>query len=149
MDAAKLERLKANVRIGGKGTPRRKFKRNVTNEADDSKVQAALQKMNAVTMQGVTQVSLLKDDNNVITFGRPAVQHAPAYDTFVINGHSVEKSANDMIPEMMQGMTPEQIAKIRELSAQMEKVRQGGNAPAEADAEIPNLVEGQTFDEVD
>ncbi|GMM49813.1 Egd1 protein [Starmerella bacillaris] len=146
MDSAKLERLRANVRIGGKGTPRRKLKKNVKSEADDTKVQAALQKLNAVTMTGVTQVTLAKDDGNVITFGRPAVQHAPQYNTFAIHGHSVERSAEEMIPEAMKNLTPEQLKQFQEIT---EKLNKQAQEPAADDAEIPNLVEGESFDKVD
>lgn len=151
MDNARLERLKANVRIGGKGTPRRKLKRNVTAEADDTKVQAALHKMNAVTMTGVTSVTMLTDKDTVISFGRPAVQHAPAYSTLAIHGHSVEKPSSSMIPDMFKNMTPEQLEQFKAISAQLEKANAEA-APAaegEADAEIPKLVEGETFDQVD
>ncbi|MBQ5153914.1 hypothetical protein EGM85_11720, partial [Macrococcus caseolyticus] len=58
----KLEKWNANVRIGGKGTPRRKIKRSVKTDGDDTKVQAALQKLNAQTLTGVEQVNLFKED---------------------------------------------------------------------------------------
>lgn len=159
MDAAKLEKLKANVRIGGKGTPRRKVKRAGRTEADDSKVHAALQKMGAQTFTGVEQVNLFKDDGNVIHFGRPAVQQASDHDLFAIHGVSHERTVQEMLPEMIQSMSPESLAQLKQLSEQLQAQQaagQGGEgaaAPAaegeKKDAEIPELVEGETFDKVE
>lgn len=148
MDAAKLNKLRANVRIGGKGTPRRKVKRSVKSEGDDTKVQAALAKLNAQTFTGVEQVNLFKDDGNVIHVGRPAVQHASEYNTFAIHGHSVEKSVSEMLPEMIQNMSPGSLEQLRKLTEQMEAAR-GSGAPAESKEDVPNLVEGETFDKVE
>lgn len=159
MDAAKLEKLKANVRIGGKGTPRRKVKRATRSEADDSKVQSALQKMGAQTFTGVEQVNLFKDDGNVIHFGRPAVQQASNYDLFAIHGVARERSVQEMLPEMIQSMSPESLAQLKQLSEQLQSQQgaQGGEGAAagaegegeKKDAEIPELVEGETFDKVE
>lgn len=149
MDAQKLAKLKAQVRIGGRGTPRRKVKRVSHQEADDSKVQAALQKMNVQTLTGFEQVNLFTTDNKVIHFGRPAVQTAPEYNTFVINGHSTEKDFQEMLPEMIQSMSPDQLEQLRKLSEQLQASQGGaGEAPAEPadDKDIPDLVEGETFD---
>ena len=44
MDAAKLAKLQAQVRIGGKGTPRRKHKVVHKAPVDDKKVQGVLKK---------------------------------------------------------------------------------------------------------
>lgn len=157
MDAAKLEKLKANVRIGGKGTPRRKIKRSVKTDGDDTKVQAALQKLNAQTLTGVEQVNLFKEDGKVIHFGRPAVQQASQYNTFAINGHSVEKPVSEMLPEMIQSMSPDSLEQLRKLTEQIQAAQgqagaQGG-APApgtvEEAGEVPSLVEGESFDKVE
>jgi len=45
MDAAKLAKLQAQVRIGGKGTPRRKHKVVHKAPIDDKKVQGTLKKV--------------------------------------------------------------------------------------------------------
>jgi len=45
MNKEKLEKLQASVRIGGKGTPRRKHKVVHKTTGDDKKVQATLKKV--------------------------------------------------------------------------------------------------------
>lgn len=152
MDAEKLAKLKANVRIGGKGTPRRKVKRSVKTEGDDTKVQTALQKLNAQTVTGVEQVNLFTEDGNVIHFGRPAVQQASQYNTFAVHGHSVQKSIQETLPDVINSMSPESLAQLRKLTEQLQQQQgqEGGAAPqAEESADIPKLVEGETFDKVE
>ncbi|PRT55760.1 Nascent polypeptide-associated complex subunit beta [Wickerhamiella sorbophila] len=155
MDADKLAKLKASMassRIGGKGTPRRKVKRVVKGEGNDQKVQAALAKLNPQTITGIEQVNMFKDDNRVIHISRPAVQNAPDYNTFAIHGYATEKSVEEMLPEMIQSMGPESLEQLRKLTEQIQAA-QGANAGANKeaeDSEVPNLVEGETFDrEVD
>ena len=72
MDQAKLARLQASVRIGGKGTPRRKTKKvHRTLETDDKKLQGALKKLNVQTIQAIEEVNMFKEDGNVIHFKNP------------------------------------------------------------------------------
>lgn len=152
MDAEKLAKLKAAgaaSRIGGKGTPRRKVKRTVKTEGDDRKVQDALAKIKAQTLTGVEQVNMFKEDGKVIHVGRPAVQMAEQYNTFCISGHSSEKTLEEMLPEMIQSMGPESLEQLRKLTEQIQSQQgaQGDEKVKEAeDNDIPDLVEGQTFD---
>ena len=155
MDAEKLAKLKAskaNARIGGKGTPRRKVKRTVKSEGNDQKVQAALQKLNVQTLTGIEQVNMFKEDNTVIHVTRPAIQHAPQYNTFAIHGHSTQKSVEEMLPEMINSMSPESLEQLRQLTEKFQNAQgaQEGSVKEVEDREIPELVEGETFDkEVD
>lgn len=58
MDSEKLARIQAQVRIGGKGTARRKKKvvhRSAT--TDDKKLQSTLKKLAVSTIPGIEEVS--------------------------------------------------------------------------------------------
>lgn len=58
MDQEKLARIQAQVRIGGKGTARRKKKvvhRSAT--TDDKKLQSTLKKLAVSTIPGIEEVS--------------------------------------------------------------------------------------------
>jgi len=60
MDSEKLARIQAQVRIGGKGTARRKKKvvhRSAT--TDDKKLQSTLKKLAVSTIPGIEEVSYL------------------------------------------------------------------------------------------
>lgn len=72
MDTAKLARMQASVRIGGKGTPRRKVKKvHKTAGGDDKKLQSALKKLNVQPIPGIEEVNMFKEDGNVLHFSAP------------------------------------------------------------------------------
>jgi len=75
MDQAKLARLQqqtAAVRIGGKGTPRRKTKRvHKSSGADDKKLQSSLKKLGVQPIQAIEEVNMFKEDGQVIHFTAP------------------------------------------------------------------------------
>lgn len=151
MDAeklAKLQKLQSAVRIGGKGTPRRKVKRVVKTEGDDRQLQATLQKLNAQSVPGIEQVSLFKDDGKVISVERPQVQTSVQSNVFAVSGRSVEKEVSEMLPEMLNSFGPDSLKRLQELSQQVGGEGGAGSKEAEDD-EIPELVEGQTFEDVD
>ena len=86
-------------------------------------------------------------------FGAPKVQASINANTFVVSGPSSVKSADEMIPAGLQGMSPEQLqALIRQMQAA--QAGSGGGAAAAAaaaleaggaggddDEDIPELVE--------
>ena len=72
MNQAKLTRLQQNVRIGGKGTARRKRKtvhKNAT--GDDKKLQMTLKRMGVQTIPQVDEVNMFREDGNVMHFTNP------------------------------------------------------------------------------
>jgi nascent polypeptide-associated complex subunit beta len=75
MDQSKLARLQAQaaaVRIGGKGTPRRKVKKtHKSSGADDKKLQSSLKKLNVQPIQAIEEVNMFKEDGQVIHFTAP------------------------------------------------------------------------------
>jgi nascent polypeptide-associated complex subunit beta len=75
MDQAKLAKLQgkaAAVRIGGKGTPRRKVKKiHKSTGADDKKLQSTLKKLNVQPIQAIEEVNMFKEDGQVIHFTAP------------------------------------------------------------------------------
>jgi nascent polypeptide-associated complex subunit beta len=75
MDHAKLAKLQAQaaaVRIGGKGTPRRKVKKaHKSSGADDKKLQSSLKKLNVQPLPSIEEVNMFKEDGQVIHFTAP------------------------------------------------------------------------------
>ena len=74
MNNEKLSKLQTTVRIGGKGTPRRKMKKtHKTNipGGDDKKLQAVLKKMGTQNISEIEEVNMFKDDGNIIHFDNP------------------------------------------------------------------------------
>jgi nascent polypeptide-associated complex subunit beta len=72
MNAEKLAKLQAQVRIGGKGTPRRKVKKvQKTSGADDKKLQLALKKLNVQPLTAIEEVNMFQKDGTILHFNRP------------------------------------------------------------------------------
>lgn len=92
MNPDKLKKLQAQVRIGGKGTPRRKKK--VVHQAagaDDKKLQGVLKKINISPIAGIEEANMIKNDGTVIHFNNPKVQASLSANTFAITGHGETK----------------------------------------------------------
>jgi len=140
MNAAKLEKLKENVRIGGKGSVRRKHKgaRKVA-AGDDKKLHATLKRLGVNPLPQVEEVCIYKEDGNVLIFQNPKVQASIAANTYVVSGACTEKKAElqDILPSLFGNLPPEQLKKIQELA-------NNKAANVTADDEVPELVE--TFD---
>ncbi|EKD01508.1 hypothetical protein A1Q2_04210 [Trichosporon asahii var. asahii CBS 8904] len=161
MDKEKLAKLQAQVRIGGKGTPRRKqVKKSVTaTQGDDRKLQAALKKLGVTPIAGVEEVNMFKEDGNVLHFGAPkvAVQAALPSNTLAIYGPGQNKELTELVPGILNQLGPDSLANLRRLAesyqsltarqAQLNQQAGGEKKDGEVDDEIPDLVEN--FDEAD
>ncbi|KAG5456238.1 MAG: hypothetical protein BJ554DRAFT_4073, partial [Olpidium bornovanus] len=72
MNPDRLKQLQANVRIGGKGTPRRKVKKvQKVATTDDKKLQSTLKKLNVSPISGIEEVNMFQADGNVLHFAAP------------------------------------------------------------------------------
>lgn len=92
MNADKLNKLQAQVRIGGKGTARRKKKVvHRTATTDDKKLQSSLKKLTVNNIPGIEEVNMIKEDGSVIHFNNPKVQASLAANTFAVTGHAETK----------------------------------------------------------
>lgn len=95
MNTEKLKKLQAQVRIGGKGTPRRKKKViHQTPATDDKKLQSVLKKLAVNQIPGIEEVNMIKNDGTVIHFNNPKAQASLAANTFAITGHSEQKEVS-------------------------------------------------------
>merc|ERR1712064_84173 len=95
--------MSANVRIGGKGTARRKKKIvHKASNTDDKKLQSQLKKLSINPTPGIEEVNMFKDDGSVIHFTSPKVQ------------------VSEMLPSIVNQLGPEGFASLRKLA--MEKV---------------------------
>ncbi|KAG2174565.1 hypothetical protein INT44_006828 [Umbelopsis vinacea] len=140
MNPEKLAKLQAQVRIGGKGTPRRKVKK-VTKSAgtDDRKLQATLQKLSVQPIAGIEEVNMFKEDGNVIHFANPKVHAAMNSNTYAVYGRAQEKELTELVPGILSQLGPDSLASLRKLAEAYQAAQ--GSANADDDDEIPELVE--------
>lgn len=153
MNPEKLKQLQLNqnaVRIGGKGTARRKKKVvHRTATADDKKLQSSLKKLGVNNIPGIEEVNMIKEDGQVLHFNNPKVQASLAANTFAVTGHAENKQITEMLPGILNQLGAESLSNLKKLAT---NVTAGGNQPKpaagdidEEDDEVPDLVEN--FDE--
>ncbi|KAJ8040385.1 Transcription factor BTF3 [Holothuria leucospilota] len=147
MNPEKIQKLKAqekDVRIGGKGTTRRKRKHlHRTALGDDKKLQNALKRLAVNSIHGIEEVNMIKDDNTVIHFNNPKVQASAAANTFAISGHAETKQMND-IPNILSHLGVETASNLQKLVQGMAEAQGKEFVPDtidEEDDDVPDLVE--------
>merc|ERR1711936_1339895 len=158
-EASRLEKLKQlqnsqqQVRIGGKGTARRKKKVvHRTATTDDKKLQSSLKKLSVNNIPGIEEVNMIKDDGTVIHFNNPKVQASLAANTFAVTGHAENKQITEMLPGILNQLGAESLTHLKRLASNVGGAGVGGameaanNMDEEDDDEVPDLVEN--FDEV-
>lgn len=145
MNSEKLKKLQAQVRIGGKGTPRRKKKVvHSTQATDDKKLQSSLKKLAVNTIPGIEEVNMIKDDGTVIHFNNPKAQASLAANTFAITGHGESKQITEMLPGILSQLGPEGLNQLKRLASTVANAGVGKLVP-EDEEDVPDLVEN--FDE--
>ena len=152
MNPEKLKKLQAQVRIGGKGTPRRKKKIvHSTPATDDKKLQSSLKKLSVNTIPGIEEVNIIKNDGSVIHFNNPKAQASLPTNTFAITGHGENKSITEMLPGILTQLGPQDITQLKKIASEF--ANKGAAAAAASagaggslDDDVPDLV--QNFEEV-
>ncbi|XP_021446221.1 transcription factor BTF3 isoform X1 [Oncorhynchus mykiss] len=150
MNQEKLAKLQAQVRIGGKGTARRKKKVvHRTATADDKKLQFSLKKLGVNNISGIEEVNMFTNQGTVIHFNNPKVQASLAANTFTITGHAETKQLTEMLPSILNQLGADSLTSLRRLAEALPKQAGDGKAPIapieEEDDDVPDLVEN--FDE--
>jgi len=153
MNPEKLKQLQEQVRIGGKGTARRKKKVvHRTATTDDKKLQSSLKKLSVNNIPGIEEVNMIKDDGQVIHFNNPKVQASLAANTFAISGHAENKQISEMLPGILNQLGAESLSSLKKLASTVaggEYFRGGDSTKPNTDDidddDVPDLVEN--FDE--
>merc|ERR1711864_14855 len=120
MNPEKLKKLQEKVRIGGKGTQRRKKKVvHKTATTDDKKLQSALKKMSVNSIPGIEEVNMIKDDGTVLHFNNPKVQASLSANTFSVNGAFETKQLTEMLPGILSQLGAEGLTNLRQMAQVM------------------------------
>ncbi|KAH8368600.1 hypothetical protein KR200_009276 [Drosophila serrata] len=155
MNPEKLKKLEEQVRIGGKGTPRRKKKIvHSTPTTDDKKLQASLKKLSVNTIPGIEEMNIFKSDGTVIHFNNPKMQASLPGNTYAFTGHCESKKISEMMPDILTHLGSHDINQLKKLATEFANKSAAGGAgssvaAAAADAgddDVPDLVEN--FEEV-
>lgn len=149
IDPEKLAKLQkaGPKKVGGARVKAKKVK----SEADDVKLMETLAKLKAVKVENVEEANFFKDNGKVLHFPRVGVQAASQHNTFAFTGYPQEKDITQLIPGILPHLGTENLEALRRLAEQI----QAGKAPTELDAgasvedDIPDLVAGEKFDDVE
>lgn len=122
MNRDKLNKLQEQVRIGGKGSARRKRKViHRTATTDDKKLQSSLKKLAVNNIPGIEEVNMIKDDGTVVHFNNPKVQAAPSANTFAVTGHAENKYLTEMLPSILNQLGADNINNLKKLANSVPK----------------------------
>ncbi|XP_029939914.1 transcription factor BTF3 homolog 4-like isoform X1 [Salarias fasciatus] len=105
MNQEKLAKLQAEVRIGGKGSARRK-KKVVHRTAGEKKIHTFLKKSGVSEITGIEEVNMFNDDGTVIHFNYPRVQASAASKVFAITGHAELQQMIEILPGIFAQLRP-------------------------------------------
>merc|ERR1711966_551304 len=137
-----LARLQASVRIGGKGSVRRKKKVvHKTTTTDDKRLQNTLKRLGINSIPAIEEVNLFMESGEGIHFTNPKVQASIAANTYVIIGHAETKKLQDPFPGILNQVDKSVLPSLKKIA---EQYSQGGEAADDLDAdddEVPDLVE--------
>lgn len=129
MNSDKLKKMQSQVRIGGKGTPRRKKKVvHATAATDDKKLESSLKKLALNPIPGIEEVNMIKDDATVIHFNNPKAKASLAANTFVITGHGETRQVADMLPGILAQLGPDGLGQLKRLASHASAATAGANA---------------------
>ncbi|KAL6082221.1 hypothetical protein STEG23_025381 [Scotinomys teguina] len=146
MNQEKVAKPQAQVRIGGKGTARRKKKVvHRTATADDRKLHFSLKKVGENNVSGIEEANMFTNQGTVIHFNNPKVQASLAANTFTITGHAETKQLTEVLPSILNQRGADSLPRVRRLAEALPKHSVDGEAPLAAgeddDDEVPDLVE--------
>lgn len=150
IDPEKLAKLQkaGPKKVGGARVKAKKVK----SEADDVKLMESLAKLKAVKVENVEEANFFKDNGKVLHFPRVGVQAAHQSNTFAFTGYPQEKDITQLIPNILPHLGADNLNALKRLAEQI----QAGKAPSElnpdaaaGDDDIPDLVAGEKFDDVE
>ncbi|CAK9224131.1 unnamed protein product [Sphagnum troendelagicum] len=146
MNKEKLMKMASAVRTGGKGSVRRKKKAvHKTTTTDDKRLQSTLKRLAVNTIPGIEEVNIFKDET-VIHFVNPKVQASIAANTWVVSGPSQTKKLQELLPGIINQLGPDNLVNLKKIAQQFQR-QQSAGAEDEDDDEVPDLVEGESFEE--
>ncbi|KAH3665919.1 hypothetical protein OGAPHI_004108 [Ogataea philodendri] len=140
---AKLQKASAK-KVGGQRIKAKKI--NKSAEADDTQLQNTLKKLNAEVLTGIEEANFFKDDGKVLHFNRVGVQAAAAYNTYTFSGFAQEKTLPELLPNILPQLGAENLNMLQQIAEQIQKGKGGADASKEDEEDVPELTEGETFE---
>merc|ERR1712227_704594 len=139
---AALARLQAQVRIGGKGSVRRKKKVvHKTTTTDDKRLQNTLKRLGINSIPAIEEVNLFMDNGEVVNFTNPKVQASIAANTYVIIGVAETRKLQDLFPGILNQVDKSVLPSLKKIAESYGGDAQEEDDDDDDDDEVPDLVE--------
>ncbi|KAF9671222.1 hypothetical protein SADUNF_Sadunf12G0025000 [Salix dunnii] len=118
-----------------------------TTTTDDKRLQSTLKRIGVNAIPAIEEVNIFKDDI-VIQFLNPKVQASVAANTWVVSGSPQTKKLQDILPQVLGHLGPDNLENLKKLAEQIQKQVPGAGSAAAAqdDDDVPDLVPGETFE---
>jgi nascent polypeptide-associated complex subunit beta len=116
-----------------------------TTTTDDKRLQSTLKRLGVNTIPGIEEVNIFKDEF-VIHFVNPKVQASIAANTWVVTGASQTKKLQDLLPGIINQLGPDNLVNLKKIAQQFQR-QQSAVTQDEDDDDVPDLVEGESFEE--
>lgn len=131
----KMEEKFGNLKLGGKGTQKRK--KLVTHKStvvQDKKITALAKKAGARNLGEVSEINVFKDNNTILHFKKPKVEYSHKEKITFVTGTGEEKQIKDMLPGILKQLGPKQLGFIKDYANSLKAT----DKPKE---DAPDLVE--------
>lgn len=151
----KLAKLQEQVRIGGKGTPRRKMKKPSKTSTDDKSTANSMRKLGVQPLSAIDEINMFMEDEAVLHFPVPKgyvsvhflVQASISANTFIINGPSSRKGKShhssieltELAPGIIEQLSPDSLERLRQMANAYMQMSKSGTVLNEDT--IPHLIE--------
>merc|ERR1712057_25077 len=137
-----LARLQASVRIGGKGTVRRKKKVvHKTTTTDDKRLQNTLKRLGINSIPAIEEVNLFLENGEVIHFTNPKVQASIAANTYVIIGVAETRKLQDLFPGILNQVDKSVLPSPKKIAESYGAEEDAADDDDDEDDDVPDLVE--------
>ena len=103
-----------DIRLGGKGTMKRKMK--VVHKAgtgDDKKTKGLIKKLGAQPLNEIVEMNFFTNDNQVMQFKNPEVHGSLQNQTFIVSGNFELNHLKNCFADVLTQLSPAQLEKMK------------------------------------
>ncbi|KAK1427056.1 hypothetical protein QVD17_15738 [Tagetes erecta] len=142
MNVEKLMKMAGAVRTRGKGSMRRKKKAvHKATTTDDKRLQITLKRIGVMQYPQSRKLTCLRMKLSFTSIGA---------NTWVVSGSPQTKKLQDILPEILNHLSPDNLDNLRNIVERFQKQGPGEGTTAtpaqEDDDDVPELVAGETFE---
>ncbi len=116
----KMEEKFGSLKLGGKGTQKRKkIVQHKAAVVQDKKLAAAAKKFNAKNLGEIAELNCFRDDGSILHFKKPKIEYGYKDKVTFVTGIAEEKQIKDMLPNIMKQLGPKQFNVIKDYADQI------------------------------